>query len=157
MSPFSLLHIFGLSSTCNAFSRWIHSSNIMWCFASMVAQVVKICLQCRRPRFNPWIGKSPWRRELQPTPVFLPGEFPWTEEPEGFQRLRHNWATNLTNLLFVTFFFFFLVFLQGFQNLHSPTRIKPRSMVVKVQSPNNCTTREFSVIVLIKSLFWLIK
>ena len=25
--------------------------------------------------FNPWVGKMPWRRERQPTPVFLPGEF----------------------------------------------------------------------------------
>ena len=24
--------------------------------------------------FNPWVGKSPWRRKWQPTPVFLPGE-----------------------------------------------------------------------------------
>ena len=24
--------------------------------------------------FNPWIGKIPWRREWQPTPVFLPGK-----------------------------------------------------------------------------------
>ena len=23
----------------------------------------------------PWVGKIPWRREWQPTPVFLPGEF----------------------------------------------------------------------------------
>ena len=25
-------------------------------------------------RFNPWVRKIPWRREWQPTPVFLPGE-----------------------------------------------------------------------------------
>ena len=25
--------------------------------------------------FEPWAGKSPWRREWLPTPVFLPGEF----------------------------------------------------------------------------------
>ena len=30
--------------------------------------------QCRRPRFDPWVGKIPWRREWLPTPVFLPGE-----------------------------------------------------------------------------------
>ena len=30
--------------------------------------------QCRRPRFNPWVGKIPWRTEWQPTPVLLPGE-----------------------------------------------------------------------------------
>ena len=35
----------------------------------------RICLQCERPGFNPWIGKIPWRREWQPTPVFLPREF----------------------------------------------------------------------------------
>ena len=30
--------------------------------------------QCRRHRFDPWVGKIPWRRKWQPTPVFLPGE-----------------------------------------------------------------------------------
>ena len=33
--------------------------------------------QCRRRKrwwFDPWIGKIPWRREWQPTLVFLPGE-----------------------------------------------------------------------------------
>ena len=36
-----------------------------------------ICLQCRRHRrrgFSPWVGKIPWRRKRQLTPVFLPGE-----------------------------------------------------------------------------------
>ena len=28
-----------------------------------------------------------WRREGQPTPVFLPGEPPWTEEPGGLQSM----------------------------------------------------------------------
>ena len=36
-------------------------------------------------RFNPWVGKIPRRRAWQPTPVFLPGESPWTEEPGGLQ------------------------------------------------------------------------
>ena len=31
-------------------------------------------LQYGRTRFNPWVGKIPWRRAWQPTPVFLPGE-----------------------------------------------------------------------------------
>ena len=30
--------------------------------------------QCRRPRFNPWVGKIPWRRKWQLIPIFLPGE-----------------------------------------------------------------------------------
>ena len=25
-------------------------------------------------RLDPWVGKIPWRRKWQPTPVFLPGE-----------------------------------------------------------------------------------
>ena len=32
------------------------------------------CLQCRRPGFDSWVGKIPWRRIWQPTPVFLPGK-----------------------------------------------------------------------------------
>ena len=28
----------------------------------------------RRHRFDPWVGKIPWRRKWQLTPVFLPGE-----------------------------------------------------------------------------------
>ena len=30
--------------------------------------------QSRRHMFDPWVGKIPWRRAWQPTPVFLPGE-----------------------------------------------------------------------------------
>ena len=33
--------------------------------------------QCRRRKkcgFGPWVGKIPWRRKWEPTPVFLPGE-----------------------------------------------------------------------------------
>ena len=35
----------------------------------------RVHLQCRRPRFSPWVRKIPWRRPWQPTPVFLLGEF----------------------------------------------------------------------------------
>ena len=55
----------------------------------------KECLQCRRLGFDPWVGKTPWRRAWQPTPVFFPGESPWIEEPGrllsmGLQRVRHH-------------------------------------------------------------------
>ena len=33
-----------------------------------------VCLQCGRPRFNPRVGKSLWRRKWQPTPVLLRGK-----------------------------------------------------------------------------------
>ena len=31
--------------------------------------------RCRRPGFDPWVGKIPWRRERLLTPVVLPAEF----------------------------------------------------------------------------------
>ena len=39
--------------------------------------------------------EDPWRRGWLSTPVFLPGEFPWIEEPGGLQsmgsqRVRHD-------------------------------------------------------------------
>ena len=48
--------------------------------------------------FDPWVKKMPWKREWQPTTVFLSGESQWTEEPGGIQsmgsqRVRHDWAT----------------------------------------------------------------
>ena len=38
-----------------------------------MAQRVR-CLPAMRPGFDPWVRKIPWRREWQPTPVFLPGK-----------------------------------------------------------------------------------
>ena len=37
--------------------------------------VVKNPLANAGDRFDPWIGKIPWRRQGQPTPVFWPGKF----------------------------------------------------------------------------------
>ena len=38
-------------------------------------QMVKNLPAMQETRFDPWVRKIPWRREWQPTPVFLPGEF----------------------------------------------------------------------------------
>ena len=32
------------------------------------------CRRHKRCRFDPWVGKIPWRKTWQPTPIFLPGE-----------------------------------------------------------------------------------
>ena len=52
----------------------------------------------RRLGFSRWVGKSPWRRQWQPAPVFFPGE-PHGQrglalQPTGSQRvgLDSNWA-----------------------------------------------------------------
>ena len=54
--------------------------------------------QFRRCGFNPWIGKIPWRREWQPTPVFLPGKSHGQRSlmgysPWGSKSVRHNLMT----------------------------------------------------------------
>ena len=65
--------------------------------AALVAQTVK-----KLPAMqgcDPWVGKIPWRRKWQPTPVFLPGKShgqrslagysPWTlKESDTTEKLR---------------------------------------------------------------------
>ena len=43
------------------------------------------CNAGRRPRFDSWIGKGPWRREWLPTPVFFPGEFHGQRSLAGYK------------------------------------------------------------------------
>ena len=50
--------------------------------ASLMAQTVKNLPAVKERWCDPWVGKSPWKSAWQPTPVFLPGESPWTEEPQ---------------------------------------------------------------------------
>ena len=59
------------------------------------------CRRCKRHGFNPWVGKIPWRKKWQPTPVFLPAESherspagysPWGhKESDTTQWLTHTW------------------------------------------------------------------
>ena len=56
-------------------------------WASLVAQMQRICLKCGRPGLEPRVGTIPWRRVWQSTPIFLAGESPWTEEPGGLQSM----------------------------------------------------------------------
>ena len=61
--------------------------------------MVKNLPESRRPGFDPWVGKIPWRRAWQPTPVFLPGEFqgqrnlavycPWGHKESDTKQLIH--------------------------------------------------------------------
>ena len=60
-----------------------------------MAEMVKNLSAVQEAQVRSLDGKIPWRRAWPPTPVFLPGEFPWTEEPGGLQsigsqRVRHN-------------------------------------------------------------------
>jgi len=50
----------------------------------------RICLQCRRYGFDPWVRKIPWKRKWQPTPEFAMDRGPW-------------WATDTTEQLTLSF------------------------------------------------------
>ena len=54
--------------------------------------------QCRGRRFDPWVGKVPWRRKWQPTPIFLPGKSHGQRSPAGYnhgvtKRVGHDLVT----------------------------------------------------------------
>ena len=94
----------GLHSTGHKESDTIEWLTLSICTeASLVAQWQKVCGQFRRHRSHPWVGKIPWRREWQPTPVFLPGESCGQRSLVGYSpwghRVRYNWATSLSFFL----------------------------------------------------------
>ena len=73
--PFCPLHVF------------VHH-RLLYAFMTVSAWWLRqrICLHCGRSAFTSPVGKTPWRRK-------------WTEEPGGlqfigWQRVRHDWATN---------------------------------------------------------------
>ena len=63
----------------------------------------KICLQCRRPGFNPWVRKIPWRRGRLPTPVFWPGEFHGLYSQWGSKELDRTERLSVSILIFYIF------------------------------------------------------
>ena len=72
----------------------------------------RACLQCGRPGFDPWVGKIPWRRKCQPTPVLLPGKSHRRRSLQcrGSQIVGHNWAASQTKpqKLLTSFWFYFI-------------------------------------------------
>ena len=85
----------------------------MYSQASLVAQLVRICLQSRRPRFSPWVGKIPWRMERLPTPVFWPRKFHGLYSPWGHKESDTNeWLSHV--FLFPYPCYLFSVFQKNF-------------------------------------------
>ena len=70
--------------------------------SSMVPQMIKKLLQCRRPGFSPWVGKIPWHRKWQPCQysclknrIDRGAWQAWGSMGSQIeQRDRHDWATN---------------------------------------------------------------
>ena len=83
------ISIFGtlLSAPLGLYTEWelldhvVILLNHMGFLGGSVVKNACHCRSYRRGRFDPWGGKIPWKRKWQLTPVFLPGESPWTEDP----------------------------------------------------------------------------
>ena len=75
---------------------FIHTDSILKDIMCFLGQLRwrRICLQCERPRFNPQVGKTPWRREWQPTPVFLPGKSHGQRSLAGYSPWSHKKDTS---------------------------------------------------------------
>ena len=72
----------------------------LWGFAGGASGKEPAC-QCRNHKrcgFNPWVGKIPWRRTWQPTPVFLSGEPHGQRSLAGYGpqlQTNHTWLKRL--------------------------------------------------------------
>ena len=119
MKPFLIIPSQILSLPCLKFTVIIH----LWffCFGphimahyAWILELPRCCSgkesTCKCRRLHPWVGKIPWNRKWQPTPVFLPGKFhgqrslvsysPWgCKELEMTERLSTSICTYFISLL----------------------------------------------------------
>ena len=69
-----IAHLGSLSYLSLLFFGTLHSDGYIFpfCFSSFLSSVGKeSTCNCRRPRFNFWVRKIPWRRVRLSTPIFL--------------------------------------------------------------------------------------
>ena len=89
---------------------------------------------------RPCVGKIPWRRKWQPTPVFLPWEISWVEEPGG---ITNSWTqlsarthtrafTNVTSFISPNNP---ALFTEGYDPPGSPERLSDSTGLHSRQSP----------------------
>ena len=86
----------GILETCILASWRVTSDDSIFHSSHVAGTVTASTQQCYAvPYSYPWVGKIPWRRKWQPTPVFLPGE------PHGQRSLEatvHGVAKSRTRL-----------------------------------------------------------
>ena len=63
------------------FVKCYEDTGLPWWLSRLIVHLQ--CMRDRRHGFDFWVGKIPWRRKWQPTPVLLLGKIPWAEEPRG--------------------------------------------------------------------------
>ena len=97
-------------------SSYRHEISLVWHFLQCAPDIeegrsVRWCrgqesaCQCKRPRFDPWVRKIPWRRKWQPTPVFLPGESHGQRSLAGSSPWGRKESTRLNSLTAATTYY----------------------------------------------------
>ena len=69
------LNVYYIAGTGGTTLLKTNQGNLCPPWASCWHRWKRIYLFCRRCGYNPWVGKTAWRKKRQPTPMFLPGEF----------------------------------------------------------------------------------
>ena len=79
----SLLPCWGLAAVAGL---CLSFGSVLRCFPGGTSGKELSCQywRCKSCRFNPWVGKIPWRRAWQPTPVLLPGKSHGQRSLEGY-------------------------------------------------------------------------
>ena len=72
------------------------------------------CLQCGRPRFNPWFGEIPLKMGMFNHTIIFAWRIPWTEEPEGLHIVHGvtrswTWLSDFDLLALWGLFFFVMI------------------------------------------------
>ena len=77
-----------LSKTISNYKGWNTKIgiriNVGFPSGACIKESVCQCRRCKRHGFDSWVGKRPWRRKWQLTPVFLLGKFRGQRGPEGY-------------------------------------------------------------------------
>ena len=55
-----------------------------------------ILVRMKRCRFDPWVGKIPWKKAWQPAPVFLPGKSYGQRSLMGYEGSKESDMTEAT-------------------------------------------------------------
>ena len=130
MSMGYLLEYFKLS-----FVPWIIITSIHL-GASQVLSGKESACQCRRRMFNPGMGRIPWRRKWQPTPVFLPGESHRQRSLAGYSpwSCKESDTTEHTLTLFILILLFYVTnFSKMLVSLYCPFLFMKKPGWVKVE------------------------
>ena len=141
------MYLIAISMSCFEKCLCNSSALLKWnCLYFCYSDARKICLQYGRPGFDPWVGKIPWRREWQHTPVLLPGEFPGQRSLASYSPWgckESDMTERLTHTHWVALVPFFLTTPCSLRDLLLQPGIESRPSAVRVWSSNHWTIREF--------------